>query len=133
MDRAPTFKLPLGASEIGRHLGLGTVLDGELVYNMTIKKEVFLIFDVLSIDGEICAHEPFERRLQIMKERIEPRLRSLLSPPPHPNGPSASSSPQPTPAAPPAAALPAAAPVTNSCCSSSCCSCLNFNSKIILE
>jgi hypothetical protein len=72
---------------------------------MTIKKEVFLIFDVLSIDGEICAHEPFERRLQIMKERIEPRLRSLLSPPPHPNGPSASSSsPQPTPAAPPAAA-----------------------------
>jgi hypothetical protein len=96
MDRAPTFKLPLGASEIGRHLGLGTVLDGELVYNMTSKKEVFLIFDVLSIDGEICAHEPFERRLQLLKERIEPRLQAMLS---------ASSSSTPT-GAPPGTGIP---------------------------
>jgi hypothetical protein len=79
MDRAPTFKLPLGANEIGRHLGLGTVLDGELVYNMTSKREVFLIFDVLAIDGEICAHEPFEKRLQLLKDRIEPRLQSMLA------------------------------------------------------
>jgi hypothetical protein len=101
MDRAPTFKLPLGAAEIGRHLGIGTVLDGELVYNMTIKKEVFLIFDILSVDGEVCAHEPFERRLQIIKERIEPRLRSLFASPLPPSASSSSSSSSSAPPPPP--------------------------------
>ena len=51
-------------------LFLGTVLDGELVYNISFKRTVFLIFDVISIDEKTLTKLPFEKRLDALNTEI---------------------------------------------------------------
>jgi hypothetical protein len=48
---------------------VGTVLDGELVYNRTMKETVFLVFDILALDGTPVLQMPFSRRLDLITKR----------------------------------------------------------------
>ena len=59
-----------GGSLIGTALGVGTVLDGELVHNRSLKRTVFLVFDVLSIDSRVLVAEPFRRRLEALNREV---------------------------------------------------------------
>jgi hypothetical protein len=42
------------------------VLDGEIVFNIKCKRNIFLVFDVLCNDGQPCAQLPFESRLSLI-------------------------------------------------------------------
>ena len=67
-DRAKNvFKLP-GSDIIGAALGLGTVLDGELVYNFSTKSNVFLTFDILALKGVPKVSLNFRNRLEVLKK-----------------------------------------------------------------
>ena len=46
------------------------MLDGELVYNRSLKESVFLVFDVLTLDGIAQIHRPFHERLEVIRNEI---------------------------------------------------------------
>jgi hypothetical protein len=77
MDRSPKLYLPVGAAETGRALGVGTALDGEIVMNLATKQSVFLVFDVLALDGTPCSQRPFEERLTCLQGPVSERIASL--------------------------------------------------------
>lgn len=79
MDRSPKLYLPVGAADIGSALGIGTVVDGEIVVNLHTKQSVFLIFDVLSLDGSPCSQLPFEQRLDSLQGPLSSRIASLTA------------------------------------------------------
>ena len=74
MTREGDLRIFPGCRLTGISLGLGTILDGELVYNRTLKRQVFLIFDVLSDGDRICLHRPFRERLHLMNKSVMDRL-----------------------------------------------------------
>ena len=49
--------------KLGEALGVGTVLDGEVVRNRSWGRDIFMVFDCMSVGGASCALEPFSRRL----------------------------------------------------------------------
>ena len=49
---------------------IGTVLDGELVHNRSLNESVFLVFDVLTVDGIAQIHKPFRERLEVIRSEI---------------------------------------------------------------
>jgi mRNA guanylyltransferase len=77
MDRSRTiYKFP-GSEIIGGIMGAGTVLDGELVYNRTLKETVFLIFDVLELDGSATLQHPFAHRTKLLADVVVPRISTI--------------------------------------------------------
>ena len=50
VDRTKGIYKCRGCLELGKALGVGTVLDGELVYNRSFKDKIFMVFDVLAWD-----------------------------------------------------------------------------------
>ena len=74
LDRAKKYFYLNGHKEIGAALGLYTVLDGELVYDSGLNETVFLVFDVLAVDGESSCGKLFSQRLEIMRTVIASRL-----------------------------------------------------------
>jgi hypothetical protein len=68
IDRAKNIFKMQGAEIIGSCLGLGTVLDGELVFNFTTKTNIFLTFDILSLNKEPKVSLNFKKRLEILKQ-----------------------------------------------------------------
>jgi hypothetical protein len=77
------FRMP-GANVIGRCLGVGTVLDGELVWNLSFKKHVFLVFDVLAVDGRSKCAMPFRERIALVRSEIMRRCAAYLDSAPVP-------------------------------------------------
>ncbi len=71
------FSIP-GSAAIGQALGVGTVLDGELVYNRTYKKQVFLMFDVLAIGDQPKLQLPFSKRISLIAEEVNNLCRKYL-------------------------------------------------------
>jgi mRNA guanylyltransferase len=69
----------LGGTVTGAMLGEETVLDGELVFNLTYKRQVFIVFDALRIDGESLVQQRFASRYEAIHTRINPRLIRLCS------------------------------------------------------
>jgi hypothetical protein len=65
-----------GGDAVGRALGKGTFLDGELVFNRSRRplRQVFLVFDVLADAGKPCLQLPFRDRLNILNDSIMRRL-----------------------------------------------------------
>ncbi len=81
LDRKGTvFRVP-GSAVIGQALGLGTVLDGELVFNRTYKKMVFLMFDVLAIGSAPKLQLSFSERIEIIAEEVNALCRRYLEAP----------------------------------------------------
>ena len=52
-----------GMEELGIALGEGTCLDGEVVRNRSWKRDIFMVFDCMSVGKVSCAHEPLQKRL----------------------------------------------------------------------
>ena len=61
-----------GADEL--NLPAGTVLDGELVYNLSIKKEVFMVFDVLQV-GVVNPNDNALQVLNLVRDGVPFRQR----------------------------------------------------------
>lgn len=70
VDRAGSLFRPPGAEAIAAGLKTGTVLDGEIVFNLHYRFSVFLVFDILSNEGESCAHLPFASRMEMIRGAI---------------------------------------------------------------
>ncbi len=64
------FSLP-GDFIIGEAFGLNTILDGELVYNRSFHRDVFLVFDVLMTEGQQLISKPFSERLAVLNKTIK--------------------------------------------------------------
>lgn len=73
MDRGKALFKINGCAAIGAALKPGMVLDGELVLHRTLQQTIFLIFDVLAIDGNPCVHLPFSQRNRLIDEVVMPR------------------------------------------------------------
>jgi len=81
MDRkGAIFKIP-GSAAVGEALGIGTVLDGELVHNRTYKKQVFLMFDVLAIGAAPKLHLLFSERIDLIAGEVNTLCRKYLEAP----------------------------------------------------
>lgn len=78
MDRANQMVLMNGAFTVGAALGVGTVLDGEIVHNLSFKKTVFLVFDVLSIDNNFVYQRPFRDRLELIRSDVMSRCKNYI-------------------------------------------------------
>ena len=77
MDRSRAiYKFP-GCDIIGGVIGPGIVLDGELVHNRTLEETVFLIFDILALDGSPVLQHSFGHRSKILAETIVPRISAI--------------------------------------------------------
>ena len=76
-DRAKKIRLLSGSASIAKALGLETVLDGELVYDSAMKKNVFLVFDILAINGRSLTSKLFNERFHILHTDIAECLRNI--------------------------------------------------------
>ena len=70
VDRAGNYFRPPGAELIGSGLKAGTVLDGEIVFNLKHKRHVFLVFDIICNEYKPCAQLSFSARTGIIKDNI---------------------------------------------------------------
>ena len=61
-DRLETFLNPLSFPPLLLYSSTG-----ELVYNLTLKETVFLVFDVLAVEGRACLQLPFSERQRIIR------------------------------------------------------------------
>lgn len=77
MDRAGNCFRPPGAEAIAAGLKPGTVLDGEIVFNLHFKKHLFLVFDVLCNEGRPCAQDAFEVRNNLISTVIKQKCESI--------------------------------------------------------
>lgn len=59
-----------GMEELGEALGEGTALDGEVVRNRSWKRDIFMVFDCMSVGAQSCAQEVFERRLNKLQNDV---------------------------------------------------------------
>ncbi len=63
-----------GMAELGKALGEGTLLDGEVVRNRSWRRDMFMVFDCMSVEHAPCVQEPLSRRLaKLQKEVLERR------------------------------------------------------------
>mmetsp|Transcript_33805 Transcript_33805/g.69815 ORF Transcript_33805/g.69815 Transcript_33805/m.69815 type:complete len:681 (-) Transcript_33805:485-2527(-) len=66
---------------LGKALAVGTVLDGEVVRNRSWKKDVFMVFDCLSVAGQSQVQLPFIKRLgALQRDVINARYLPFLPP-----------------------------------------------------
>lgn len=79
MDRSGELILMQGAGVIGRALGVGTVLDGEMVFNLSWQLNVFLVFDVLALDVDSKVSLPFRHRIDLVKTDVMPRCKDYIN------------------------------------------------------
>lgn len=77
VDRAGNLFHPPGADAIAKGLKAGTVLDGEIVFNMRYERSIFLVFDILCNEGQPCAQLPFERRSALIAGPVMARVGTI--------------------------------------------------------
>mmetsp|Transcript_13537 Transcript_13537/g.20314 ORF Transcript_13537/g.20314 Transcript_13537/m.20314 type:complete len:704 (+) Transcript_13537:1725-3836(+) len=70
LDRAKAVFKFKGSAEVGQSLGYGTVLDGELVFNLKFKEFAFLVFDTLLWAKESQLSKPFKDRLELIRNVV---------------------------------------------------------------
>lgn len=63
-----------GGQFIGLGLGEGAILDGELVFNLTQQKYVFLVFDVLAFNKQSYVTQKFEDRMNVLNSFVMPQF-----------------------------------------------------------
>lgn len=72
MDRSCTFFTFAGSELLGRALGPGHVLDGEVVFHRDLKRSIFLIFDVLCWQERAMVGQVFAERFRRIQQEIIP-------------------------------------------------------------
>jgi non-ribosomal peptide synthetase component E (peptide arylation enzyme) len=71
------YSIPSG-DIIGQALKVGTVLDGELVVNLSRNRPVFLVFDVLCNEGVNVSQFLFDRRLAILNNEVMKKCGAIV-------------------------------------------------------
>ena len=59
-----------GMEDLGMALGVGTCLDGEVVRNRSWKRDIFMVFDCMSVEHASCAALPFSKRLHKLQTEV---------------------------------------------------------------
>lgn len=77
MDRARTVERLEGSERIGATLREGTILDGELVFNLSHGRHIFLVFDILCHGEKKLWEKPFTERLKILRSEIIPEVNKI--------------------------------------------------------
>ena len=72
-DRLETFLNPLSFPPLLLYSSTG-----ELVYNLTLKETVFLVFDVLAVEGRACLQLPFSERQRIIRWIVHAATEHIL-------------------------------------------------------
>lgn len=72
VDRAKAVYKFRGCRAVGRALGPGCVLDGELVFNRSFRENVFLVFDALLWRDAALVAQPFSHRLDRICKEVLP-------------------------------------------------------------
>lgn len=89
MNRSKVLRFFPGSQKLGRILKGDCVLDGEIVYNLTLKKYVFVIFDILcwtffddrgALRTANVMHQKFEERIKLLEEEVISRYESASDP-----------------------------------------------------
>jgi len=70
VDRSKTIFKFRGCETVGKALGVGVILDGELVFNRSKKENVFLVFDALLYRGQPLVDKLFGERLETIRTTI---------------------------------------------------------------
>lgn len=70
VDRSRTIFKFRGCEAVGKALGVGTILDGELVFNRSLRENVFLVFDTLLYRRRPLVELMFGERLDIIRSEI---------------------------------------------------------------
>ena len=70
VDRSKTIIKFRGCETVGKALGAGVILDGELVFNRSLKENVFLVFDALLYRGQPLVDKLFGERLETIRTTI---------------------------------------------------------------
>ena len=70
VDRSRTIFKFRGCETVGKALGVGTILDGELVFNRSLKENVFLVFDTLLFRRQPLVELLFGERLEKIRSEI---------------------------------------------------------------
>ena len=78
LDQSKVVHRMRGAHHIGSALGVGTVLDGELVFNRTFKQTMFLVFDVLMVGDRAELHKPFSHRVAVVETDVMQRINTHM-------------------------------------------------------
>lgn len=63
---------------VGASLGVGTVLDGEIVRNRTWRRDVLMVFDCLAVEGASHVQQPFIKRLTALQRLVNGRYLEYL-------------------------------------------------------
>ena len=71
LDRSKNIFSFRGSSAVGAALGMGTVLDGELVFNLKYKEHAFLVFDALLWKEHTQLEKSFKQRLDLVQEILQ--------------------------------------------------------------
>lgn len=77
VDRAGNLFRPRGAEALAAGLRAGTVLDGEIVFNLHYQRQIFLVFDLLADEGRPCAQLPFEERYRLIETFVMARVSTV--------------------------------------------------------
>lgn len=78
MDRSKTFFTLPCSKVLGKLLKSGTILDGEIVFNLTQKKSVFLVFDILSWNNVSLINHKFATRIDFVNKTVVPYYNNHL-------------------------------------------------------
>lgn len=74
VDRKMAFCSFAGAEIVAKALGVGTILDGEVVFDRTRREFEFLAFDCIADQGRWVAGLFLKERLRTLKEQVLPKL-----------------------------------------------------------
>ena len=69
----------LGCQILGSILQEDTILDGEFVYHIQLKRHVFLIFDILAVNGRSLIGDLFSIRLDCINKDVYPKLEPYMT------------------------------------------------------
>lgn len=72
VDRSMNVFQVAGGAFLAELLGVGTVLDGELVHNRGMKKTVFVLFDILRNQQEVLTGQIFKERFKVLHAVMKP-------------------------------------------------------------
>lgn len=78
MDQSKVIRRMRGGYELGRALGSGTVLDGELVFNRSFRETVYLVFDLLLLDYKPEVQHRFSVRSDKIHREVMRRCQPYL-------------------------------------------------------
>lgn len=79
VDRSGSIYRAPGSKRLGYYLGVNTIVDGEIVFNRSYRRPMFLIFDILAMEGKSYLSKPFNLRLHALNGSVNERIETYLT------------------------------------------------------